>query len=140
MHQVSVRARELVADPDPGRALFELFADMVRSAQSDRALFEAVDEAFLSVADIREAHADLVSVLDQLVVRAQEAGAVRDDVGALDLLMLFKGVCEASRPFNDPELAARQLELMWAALRPVEPGDRLRGRPPTLEDVDHTHG
>src|SRR5580658_4681884 len=132
MHQASGRGRELLSDPDPGEALFELLAAMVEAARTDRALFEAVDDEFLANEDISEAHADLVGVIDQLLRRAQEAGAVRDDVGGLDLLMMFKGVCEASRPFNDPAIAGRQLELVRAALRPVGEGERLKGKPPTL--------
>jgi len=136
MHQASGRGRELLADPDPGEALFELLAAMVRAAQTDRALFEAVDDTFLANEDIRDAHTDLVAVLGELLVRAQDAGAVRDDVGALDLLMMFKGVCEASRPFAGFDIASRQLELVRAALRPVGAGERLQGRPPTLDDVE----
>ena len=135
MHQASDRGRALLDDPDPGGALFELLTAMVDAARTDRALFEAVADAFLANEDIRAAHADLVDVLDQLLCRAQDAGAVRDDVGALELLMMFKGVCEASRPFNDVDIAARQLELVRAALRPVAAAERLSGRPPTLEDM-----
>ncbi|MDQ6804525.1 MAG: TetR/AcrR family transcriptional regulator [Actinomycetota bacterium] len=136
MHQASGRGRELLADPDPGAAMFELLGTMVQAAQTDRALFEAVADTFLANEDIRAAHSDLVEVLDRLLRRAQDAGAVRDDVGALDLLMMFKGVCEASRPFNDSDMAARQLELVRAALRPVAASERLRGQPPTLDDME----
>ncbi|HEY5317690.1 MAG TPA: TetR family transcriptional regulator [Solirubrobacteraceae bacterium] len=136
MHQASGLGRELLADPDPGGALFKLLAAMVQAAQTDRALFEAVADTFLANEDIRAAHSDLVGVIDELLRRAQKAGAVRDDVGALDLLMMFKGVCEASRPFNDADIAARQLELVRAALRPVAAADRLQGQPPTLDDME----
>jgi AcrR family transcriptional regulator len=136
MHQASGRGHELLADPDPGGAIFTLLAAMVESAQTDRALFEAVNDTVLANEDIRAAHAELTDVLDRLLRRAQDAGAVRDDVGALDLLMMFKGVCEASRPFNGSDIAARQLELVRAALRPVPAGERLPGRPPTLDDME----
>ena len=137
MNQASDRGRELLDDPDPGGALFELLAAMVEAAQTDRALFEAVADTFLANEEIRAAQTDLIGVLGQLLSRAQEAGTVRDDVGALDLLMMFKGACEAARPFNDPGVALRQLELVRAALRPVPAAQRLRGRPPTLDDMDH---
>ncbi len=136
MDQVSARGRELLADPNPDAALFELLASMVGSAQTDRALFEAVGDTFLANEDIRVAHAQLAGVLDQLLQRAQDAGTIRDDVGALDLLMMFKGVCEAARPFSDADVAARQLELVRAALRPVAATERLSGRPPTLDDME----
>jgi AcrR family transcriptional regulator len=136
MHQASARGRQLLSDPDPGEALFELLTTLVAAARSERALFEAVAETFLANEDIRAAHTDLVDVLDQLLGRAQDAGAVRDDVGALELLLMFKGVCEASRPFNDADVAARQLALVRAALRPVPEEERLQGRPPTLADME----
>ena len=140
MDQVSARGRELLADPNPDAALFELLASMVGSAQTDRALFEAVGDTFLANEDIRVAHAQLAGVLDQLLQRAQDAGTIRDDVGALDLLMMFKGVCEASRPFIDPAIAGRQLELVRAALRPVGVGERLPGKPPPLDDMERARG
>jgi AcrR family transcriptional regulator len=138
MNQASDQGRALLGEPDPGEALFELLASMVQAARTDRALFEVVGEAFLANEDIRAAHGDLVGVLDQLLRRAQDAGAVRDDVGAVDLLMMFKGVCEASRPFyaSGGDVAGRQLDLVRAALRPVPSGERLSGRPLTLDDMD----
>ncbi len=71
--------------------------------------------------EIRAAQSEVVGVLDQLLVRAQSAGAVRMDVGALDVLMLVKGVCQAaSNAFAhlDPEIAQRHLDLIRAALAP----------------------
>jgi AcrR family transcriptional regulator len=136
MHQASERGRQLLSDPDPGEALFGLLTTLVAAARSERALFEAVAETFLANEDIRAAHTDLVDVLDQLLGRAQDAGAVRDDVGALELLLMFKGVCEASRPFNDASIATRQLDLVRAALRPVAAEEKLHGRPPTLDDME----
>jgi len=138
MHQATALGREVLTDPDPDGALFELLASMLGSQQADRSLFEAVADTFLSNEDIRAAHTELVGVLDQLLGRAQDAGAVRDDVGALDVLMMFKGVCEATRAFSsvDADIAARQLELVRAALRPVGTSERLSGRPPTLADME----
>lgn len=136
MHQVTTLGRELMADPDPGQAVFTLLAVMVQGAQGDRALFEAVDEAFLANEDIRRGHDELIEAMDALLRRAQEAGAVRDDVGALDLMMMFKGVCEASRPYSNHLVAARQLELVRAALRPVPESERLPGPVPSFEDLN----
>ena len=135
MHQIIARARELLSAPDPAEALFELLTEMVRAAQSDRALFEAVDEDFLANEDIRRGHNELVAEMGALLRRAQDAGTVRDDVGALDLLMMFKGVCEASRPYNSADVATRQLALVRAALRPVPDAERLPGAPPSIDDL-----
>jgi AcrR family transcriptional regulator len=138
MAGASARCRALLDAPDPAEGMFEWLADMVGTKQSDRWLFEALADSFLANRDIRAAHTEMVTALDALLRRAQEAGAVRPDVGAVDVLMLIKGVCEAIGPFQqlDPQIGQRQLDLMRAALS-VSPGARpLRGRTPTLDDLE----
>jgi AcrR family transcriptional regulator len=138
MQEATARGRELVDSPDPTQALFDFLGDLVGRQQLDRALFEAVTDEFLANADIRAAHADLVCALEALLRRAQETGTVRDDVGALDVLMLFKGVCEASRSFAqiDPTIGDRHLDLVRSALVISDSERPLRGRTPTLEDLE----
>jgi AcrR family transcriptional regulator len=140
MHQAIERGSDLAEAEDPGAALFEFFAGMVAAAQTDRALFEAVGDAFISNLEIRAVHDELIEMLDRLLRRAQDAGAVRDDVGAVDVLMMVKGICEATRSFSAPDcdVTGRQLDLVRAALRPVAAADRLAGRPPTLDDLDQS--
>jgi AcrR family transcriptional regulator len=138
MQEATARGRGLVDSADPVQALFDFLGDLVGRQQLDRALFAAVTDEFLANADIRAAHADLVGVLDALLRRAQETGAVRGDVGAVDVLMLFKGVCEASRSFAqiDPRIGDRQLDLVRSALVVSDSERPLRGRTPTLEDLE----
>jgi AcrR family transcriptional regulator len=123
---------------DPGEALFDLIDQSVGRIQIDRALFDALDDEWLTNEDIRAAHEELVTVIDMLVRRAQEAGSVRPDVGAVDVLMLVKGVCEASRSYQhvNPEIAARQLDLVRAAISTPAAQRPLRGRTPGLEDLE----
>ncbi len=119
MSELAGRGRERMADEDPGEALFAILEESIGPAQqTDRALFEALDDAWLENDDIRAGHAELLGVLDALVSRAQAAGAIRADVGAIDVLCMTKGVCEASRHFEhlDPGIAARQFDLVRAAL------------------------
>ena len=75
-----------------------------------------------------------MSVLDALVQRAQEAGAVRDDISAVDVLMMIKGVCEACASFQqvDPGVAMRQLDLVRAAIS--APGSRPPAARPAADD------
>jgi hypothetical protein len=63
---------------------------------------------------------------------------VREDVSAVDVMMLIKGVCEASRSFAhlDPDIAARQLDLVRAAISTPGAQRPLRGRRPTIEDLE----
>jgi AcrR family transcriptional regulator len=138
MREVTEQGRALLDAPDPGDALFELMQVMVGRQQTDRALFEAVHDAFLANPEILQAYEDLVGVIEQLVVRAQEAGAVRSDVGAVDLLMMIKGACEAAVALHhvDPQIAQRQLDLVRAAISVAAAQQPLRGKAPTIKDFE----
>jgi hypothetical protein len=111
---------------------------MVGRQQLDRAVTDAIDDTWLAREEIRGAHAELVAVLEQLVSRAQEQGTVRQDIGALDVLMLFKGVCAAATAFAhvDATLIDRHMDLLRASI--TASGDQvpLRGRTPTLEEIE----
>lgn len=138
MAQAAALGRELLEAPDTGQALFTFLEVAAARQQRSRALFEAVEETFLVNPEIRAAHADVVDVLGRLLARAQAAGEVRADVGAFDVLMLLKGICEAAAAFQqmDPQISERQLDLIRAALSPPATPQKLRGRSPTLEDLE----
>jgi AcrR family transcriptional regulator len=138
MHEATEYGRGLLDAPDAGEALFGFLEEVVGRQQLDRCLFDAVADAFLANQDIRAAHAEIVGGLEELLTRAKQAGAVRSDVGAMDVLMLLKGVCEAATAFagSDPAIVARQLDLVRAAITATGAQQPLRGRPPTLEDIE----
>jgi AcrR family transcriptional regulator len=132
-------ARARLAEPDGAAALFGLLDDLFERLQSDRALFEALDDTWMAHPEIRAAHEAALAVLEELVIRAQAAGAVRADVSGVDVLLMVKGVCEMQQSFRniDPEIPMRQLDLVKAAIS--APGVDLvplRGRPPVAEDLD----
>ena len=135
MEWASQRGRELLDGPDSGNGLFEFLTEIAGAQQLDRRLFEGLDEEWLVVDEIRAAHEQFVTVLDMLLIRAQAAGTVRQDIGALDVLMLFKGMCEAIRCFapDDGYDIERVTDLFIAALLPAP--RPLRGRTPTLSDI-----
>jgi AcrR family transcriptional regulator len=138
MGEASESARTLLAAPDAGEALFGFLEEMVGRQQVDRCLFEAVADTFLANQEIRAAHAEIVGSLDELLTRAKEAGAVRSDVGAMDVLMLLKGVCEAASALagSEPGVVTRQLDLVQAAISADVAHRPLRGRTPTLADIE----
>ena len=86
----------------------------------------------------RAAHAEVIDALDALLRRAQATGSVRTDVGAVDLLFLLKGVCEAAGALSqiEPMIVQRHLDLVHAALVPPVTAAPLRGRAPTLSDIE----
>ena len=138
MSEAVEEARALLDAADPGEALFEFLWIIAGRQQLDRGLFEAVGDAWLVNDGIRAAHAEVVGVMGELLGRAQDAGAVRADVGAMDVLIMFKGVCEAACAFAhvDSDIVQRQLDLLRAALRADPAPQPLRGRAPTLDDVE----
>jgi AcrR family transcriptional regulator len=139
MRDSTARGRALLEAEDPGEALWELIDQAAGRSQTDRALFEALDDTWLANEEISAAHAELLDVLDRLMQRAQNAGVVRPDVSAVDLMMMVKGVCEAARSYQhiDPDMTARQLDLVWAAL--TTPGSQrpLRGTARSVEALRH---
>jgi AcrR family transcriptional regulator len=141
MHESVERGRAALEAPDPGEALFALIEQAVGIQQTDRALFDALDDEWLANDEIHRAHTELMGVLDTLVRRAQDAGAVRTDISAVDVMMMVKGACETSRSFRqfDPNLAARQLDLVRAAISTPGAQRPLRGRRPTVEDLERAH-
>ena len=132
------RGRAALEAPDPGQALFDLIEQSVGRLQGDRALFDALDDTWLANEEIRRIHAELMEMLDALVRRAQDAGAVRTDISGVDVLMMIKGVCEAVTSFQhvNPDVALRQLDLIRAAISVPGVQPPLRGQPPTIEDLE----
>jgi AcrR family transcriptional regulator len=138
INESTARGRAALEAEDPGEALFELLDQSVGRSQTDRAFFDALADTWMANDGIRAAHGELLGVLDALLRRAQNAGAVRADVSAVDVLMMIKGVCEAVRSFQhvNPDIAMRQMDLVRAALSPRSVERPLRGRLPTIADLD----
>ncbi len=142
MREVSVRGEALLESEDPGVALFDFLEEIRGRRQLDRALVEALADTFLANEEIRTAYADVVGVLDALLAAAQRVGAVRDDIGAVDVLMLIKGISETATafPHADGNVAERQMALLRAALSSAAAAQPLRGPVPTLSDIEPALG
>jgi AcrR family transcriptional regulator len=138
MHEAAVSGRRLLDAEDPGEAVFDFLQEIVGRQQVDRALFDAVGDSWLANEGIRAAHAEVIGTLDELLGRAQQAGAVREDVGAMDVLLLLKGVCESANAFAhiEPGVISRQLDLVRAAIAIGAAVRPLRGQAPSLEDIE----
>jgi AcrR family transcriptional regulator len=138
VHESIERAHAALDAGDPGPALFDLIESAINRSQSDRALFDALSDTWLANPEIRAAHSEMLTVLERLLTRAQTAGAVREDISAIDVVIMIKGVCESVRQFQHlgEEVAARQLDLVCAAISTNGGHRQLRGRPPTAEDFE----
>lgn len=139
MEESVARGRAALEEDDPAEALFALIDSTLERQQKDRSVYEALADTWMTNPEIHAAHRAMVEVLGELLTRAQAAGAVRDDVSAVDVLLLVKGVCETAHSFRhvDPEVGMRQLDLVRAAITAAGvPARPLRGRPPTSADLD----
>jgi hypothetical protein len=84
-------------------------------------------------------HRVVLDVVDPLVVRAQEAGAVRDDVTTLDVLGLVKGAVACVPPGLRADGWRRPLALVLDALRP-EAATPLPVPPLSYEEIERALG
>jgi AcrR family transcriptional regulator len=117
------------ADPDPARAFERFVVGLPAFQDRHRALADqmANENMLASTAGPRE---QVVRAMSELVARAQEAGAVRADIGPADVSMLFSGVAHASSIAGElqPVLRERFVRIILDGLRADNP-TVLPGRP-----------
>jgi AcrR family transcriptional regulator len=134
--QLLEHAHLALTDPDAGRA-FATFVTALADFQSEhRALAEEMASTIdlpTSTKQLKEAIHESVA---ELVERAQQAGAVREDIGPADVSMLFAGIAHAAGLAGiDPVLRERYLAIVLDGLRPLEP-TALPGRPLSFEELE----
>ncbi len=116
VRELVVLAEAGVEAADPGAALDALLGRIAEEAVAKRDLPDAlggVGEAAVAVA-----RTELHGALDRLLARARAAGAVRDGIGAAELLALLKGLLQAVQDSADPDLPERLLAVVRDGLRP----------------------
>jgi AcrR family transcriptional regulator len=115
------QARSLAGSADPGRAFFDFFGRLVEDAAGKLAIVEAFTDAG-GDGDGRAAQGprDLRAAVGVLLERAQEAGAVRADVGLDEVYALLVGLSRAVAHLRlDEPVRARALGIIFDGL-----GDR----------------
>src|SRR4051794_1997250 len=134
---VTALALELADSSDVEDPLLEFMRRAIEMQVEDRALAEAFGSAVLADPAIQRAHGDLLSAIERLVRRAQESGQVRDDISAVDVIVLTKGVTAAAEPLHavKPHIWQRYLDLVRDALRP-ESAHPLTGAAPSRAELE----
>ena len=127
-------AAPLAHPPAEGRVL-AFMAELARIHVRDRGLIEAVNGT-RALADpaVHDAHGALMDVVEELVKADREAGLIREDVGAFDVMALGKAVASACEPGLTGASWKRYLAVVAAGLRPAP--DKLPGRAPTRAQLD----
>ncbi|SDH44535.1 TetR/AcrR family transcriptional regulator [Nonomuraea jiangxiensis] len=117
MRRLAELADELAAAADPGDAFFEYFTTIVEDSTVKKVLVDALAAAGI---DAKAGAPDIKGSIETLLVRAQEAGAVRGDVGMEELLALLSATCLAAQHHNwNADLRTRTLAVVFDGLRPV---------------------
>ena len=113
------QARALVTAEDPAEALFGFLAQVVSTAVAKRDLADALAGAGIDVkATASGLKPDLEGAVGELLLRAQQAHAVRADVTVADLMGLVAGTCIATeRQGVGGCSSVRMLEVVCDGLR-----------------------
>ncbi|MGW1073578.1 TetR/AcrR family transcriptional regulator [Streptomyces sp. NPDC002537] len=113
------RSRELLASPEPCRALVDWLRAIVAHASTYRGLSRALMAAQSDEASaLSRCSLPMREAGSELLARAQGAGAVRADVGIVDLMQLTNAISLAvEQSPDDPGLADRLLMLTLTGLR-----------------------
>jgi AcrR family transcriptional regulator len=134
---ITALAGDLLEDGAVDDPLLEFMRRTIEMQVQDRGLGESIGTGVLADEGVQAAHSDLLTAIERLVRRAQERGQVRDDISAVDVIVLTKGVTAAAAPLLavKPRIWRRYLDLARDALRP-EAAHPLTGRPPTRAELD----
>jgi AcrR family transcriptional regulator len=135
MGEIAEAAAALLAQPPADGRVLRFMAGLASMHVRDRGLIEAVNGT-RALADpaVHEAHAALMDVVEELVKADREAGLIRDDLGAFDVMALAKAVASACEPGLTGAGWKRYLAVVAPGLRPT--GEKLPGRAPTRAQLD----
>jgi len=110
--RLAADARTALADEDPGAAFYGFLTVLLADAQRKKDLADALGEAELGTATLAVA-AELQEELGRLLARAQQAGAVRADIGTADLhAITFGAMAAEGRGTGDGRLTAIILDCL----------------------------
>ncbi len=121
---------------DAWKGLVAAMTAIAERQANDRGLMEAVGTDVFGSERLREARARVVTPMDGLLRRAQEAGQVRGDLGALDVFFLIAAASK-SLPcnFEIPGLWRRYLGVVLDGMRP-EGASPLSPPGPSVEEFE----
>jgi AcrR family transcriptional regulator len=132
-------ATEAAGLDDPWEALVRYVETSAELQARDRGFFQATEQFLLERPELLRRHRVVLDAVDPLVVGAQEAGAVRDDVTTLDVLGLVKGAVACVPPGLRADGWRRPLALVLDALRP-EAASPLPVPPLSYEEIERALG
>src|SRR5215470_10629473 len=122
VESLSARAGELLRAESPADALAEWLRAMVRFSSTKRSMTTALLATLGTDSELLSSCVkEIKGAAESLLARAQQAGVVRPDADAKDLIRLVHAVNIATEKTPDPGQADRMLALILDGLRP-QPG------------------
>jgi AcrR family transcriptional regulator len=136
LEAIVVRARAAVEAKEPAVAIADFFSGVVETFIEDRCFCEASGGDLFERPRIQALVGELIAVTDQLLRRAQAAGAIRRDVVAEDIGFLINAVGLAGLRLEHtaPGAWRRYVEIVLAGLAP-QGGRKLAHKPPTSQQL-----
>jgi AcrR family transcriptional regulator len=118
LRTVAETAERLTAD-DPATALDRFFRHVTAGAPGKLVVVRAMEDAGIDVAEARrEVDGRVRDALTGLLAAAQDAGAVRTDVGVVELTLLIRAASAVAGTSQDPALRERAIGVLLDGLRP----------------------
>jgi AcrR family transcriptional regulator len=116
LQQVTDEAGTLVEQGDPNSALLEFFTHLVEQATANRSVVGLLASEGIE-APITGALASLTDVVQQLLQRGQQAGAIRTEIRVDEVMALLVSACQGALHGGwSPELRQRTLAIMFTGL------------------------
>jgi AcrR family transcriptional regulator len=116
--KISCDARARLSDEDPGKAFYDFLDCIVQEGSSKRDFIVALAGEGIELEVVAaEAKRGLEETFAELLRRAQEAGAVRTDVGAVEVMSLVGGACLSSDKDHDASTRNRMLQIICDGLK-----------------------
>ncbi len=123
VESLRARAEALREAESPGDALAEWLRAMVRFSSTKRSMISALLAALGTDSELLSACATVIrGSAESLLTRAKQAGVVRPDADAGDVIRLVHAVNIATEKAADPGQADRMLALILDGLRPQPAG------------------
>ena len=119
VESLSARAEELRETESPGDALADWMRALVKFSSTKRSMTSALLATLGTDSELLSSCAKQIKgAAEVLLARAQQAGVVRPDADATDLIRLVHAVNIATEKAPDPGQADRMLALILDGLRP----------------------
>ena len=111
-------AARLARDADPPAAFFEFFSLVIAEGTANLGVAEALAGAGFDLDSVSKRDGlDIMGTLNDLLVSAQQAGAVRADVDAMDVKALITGCLARTPTTADPAARDRVISIAIRGLK-----------------------